>query len=332
MENTGNPSISVVGNFTADRTRGDQQAGSSSFFPLSEAEFIFAANIDPFSRLDITVTAGDEGMGVEEGYITSKIGQSFLLKSGLKFLPLGRVNEVHPHALVYADRPQALVNLFGPEIFTGDGLLIERPCFVGDSVQTLTASVFSTANDVAFNPSADSEYAGLMRWTGVWDTTDFSTIELGATYVSGKNGIAISSTTDITAAHAAWKYTALQQQSLNIEAEWLQSKQGQGAAQASLDTSGGYLLADWGLNRNWRLFGRYDHTMAKAQSADAERAIVAGVVWKISEFQNITAQYKTSRNNFDQTAQVFGVQVGDNTNQWLLRWVVAIGPHGAHAY
>ena len=72
-ENTGNPAISVIGNFTGERIRGDGGVSSSSFLPLSETEIIFGANIDPHSRLDVTVTAADGGMAVEEGYITSKL-------------------------------------------------------------------------------------------------------------------------------------------------------------------------------------------------------------------------------------------------------------------
>ena len=40
-ENSGNPSISMVGNFTGQRIHGSGGVHSSSFLPLSEAEFIF---------------------------------------------------------------------------------------------------------------------------------------------------------------------------------------------------------------------------------------------------------------------------------------------------
>jgi len=154
-QNTGNPSISVIGNFTGERIRGDAGAGSSAFLPLSETEFVFGANIDPHARLDVTVTGADGGMAVEEGFITSYLPYDINLKSGRKFLPVGRVNGVHPHALIYADRPNGLVNVLGAETFVGDGLFVERPYFIGDSAHTLTAGLFSNTNDVAFNPNGE---------------------------------------------------------------------------------------------------------------------------------------------------------------------------------
>lgn len=104
-ENSGNPSISVIGNFTGQRIRGSGGVRSSSFLPLSEAEFIFGANIDPHARLDVTVTGADGGMAVEEGFITANLPWGLNLRAGRKFLPIGRVNEMHPHVLIYADRP-----------------------------------------------------------------------------------------------------------------------------------------------------------------------------------------------------------------------------------
>ena len=334
-ENQGNPAISVIGNFTGQRIRGSGGVRSSSFLPLSEAEFVFGANIDPHARLDVTVTGANGGMAVEEGYITGYLPYGFNVKAGRKFLPIGRVNSVHPHALIYADRPNGLVNLFGPDIFVGDGLLIDRPFFVGDSVQTVTAGLFSTQNSVAFDPTGASQYAGLARWSGVWDTTDDSTLELGATYIQGKNGIVPSgSLTRLASSHLAWKQQALDRSGLNIEAEWIRRWQEQGAA-STLVTDGSYLLADIAFNRNWHLFSRFDYSRERdplTRILMAEKSISAGAVWRLSEFQSLTLQYKHTRNALTEVATDLGIATGGRANAWYFRWVAAIGPHGAHPY
>jgi hypothetical protein len=334
-ENQGNPAISVIGNFTGQRIRGSGGVRSSTFLPLSEAEFVFGANIDPHARLDVTVTAADGGMSVEEGYITGYLPYGFNVKAGRKFLPIGRVNAVHPHALVYADRPNGLVNLFGPEVFVGDGMLFDRPLFVGDSVHTLTAGLFSTGNDVAFDPTGASQYAALARWTGIWDASDNSTLELGATYVQGKNGIVPSgSLTRLASSHLAWKQLHNDHSGVNIEAEWIRRWQEQGAG-ATLVTDGSYLLADVALNRNWHLFSRFDYSRERdiaTRILTAEKALSAGVVWRASEFQSLTLQYKHTRDALSETAADLGIIPGGRANAWYFRWVVAIGPHGAHPY
>ncbi|OIP99807.1 MAG: hypothetical protein AUK35_05525 [Zetaproteobacteria bacterium CG2_30_46_52] len=335
-QNTGNPSISVIGNFTGERIRGDAGAGSSAFLPLSETEFVFGANIDPHARLDVTVTGADGGMAVEEGFITSYLPYDINLKSGRKFLPVGRVNGVHPHALIYADRPNGLVNVLGAETFVGDGLFVERPYFIGDSAHTLTAGLFSNTNDVAFNPNGEPHYAGLLRWTGVWDSSENATLELGANIVSGKNGIAAShANSTISGAHMAWKFQNLQSFAVNIEAEAMRSQQQQGVGVSNITTDGAYLLADIGFDRHWHVFSRLDYSALQGvvgASKATETALSVGVVWKISEFQNLTLQYKQMRHALDQVADVYGINAGDNANALLFRWVVAIGPHGAHAY
>jgi len=331
-ENAGNPSISMVGTFNGENIRTTNH-NNSSFLPLSEAEIIFSANIDPHARLDVTITGADGSMAIEEGYITSKLDSGWRAKSGRKFLPVGRVNAVHPHALIYADRPNALVNIFGPEIFVGDGVLLDKPWFVGASIQSLTAGYFSTSNDVAFDPTAKAQYAGLARWTGVWDSSEFSTLELGVSYVQGKNGLTAQSQTQVTDAHLAWKYKDLDTFGFNIESEWLRKNQEQIANNKVTD--GAYLLLNTVFSRHWSAFARYDYTHNPASNlqADAtEKAISVGAVWQISEFQKMTFQYKKTQNALDQVATQYGVTAGQDVNALLFRWVVAIGPHGAHAY
>lgn len=335
-ENSGNPSISVIGNFTGQRIRGSGGVRSSSFLPLSEAEIIFGANIDPHARLDVTVTGANGGMAVEEGFITAYLPWGVNMRAGRKFLPVGRVNEMHPHALIYADRPNGLVNLFGPEIFIGDGLLLDKPLFIGDSVQTLTAGLFSTENDVAFDPTGTSQYAALARWTGLWDISDSATFELGANYVQGKNGIATTgSMTRIAGGHFAIKHQNLAYAGFTLEGEWLRRWQGQGTGITTAINDGSYLLATAALNRNWHLFSRFDYSREYVPATPGwlkESAISAGLAWKISEFQSFTLQYKHTRNALAEVGADLGIAAGDNANAMYLRWVVAIGPHGAHPY
>jgi hypothetical protein len=336
-ENSGNPSISVVGNFTGQRIRSSSGVNSSSFLPLSEAEFIFYANIDPHARLDVTVTGGaNGGIAVEEGFITAYLPRGFNLRAGRKFLPIGRVNEMHPHALIYADRPNGLVNLFGPDIFIGDGVLLDRPFFIGDSVQTLTAGFFGNQNDAAFDPSGSNQYAGITRWTGLWDVNDAATIELGANYLQGKNGIAAShSMTHIGGGHFAFKYQDISQTGFTIEGEWLRRWQQQGAGVTTAVNDGSYLLVTAALNRNWQLFSRFDYSRQYDPETLGwlkESAISAGLAWMITEFQGITLQYKYTRNALVEMAGDLGIAAGSRANAWYLRWVVAIGPHGAHPY
>ena len=328
-ENTGNPSISVVGIFAGSSMNGGDAVHRDEFLPLSESEFIFAAEVDAYTRLDITATAADGAMAVEEGYLTSKLPQGFRVRAGLKFIPFGRANEVHPHALVFADTPNGLVNMFGAEKFTGEGLFIDHPLYIGDSAHSLLFGFFQNQNDVAFNANGDNEFSSMVRWKGVWDINDTSTFELGSTYINGKNSYTDTSRTEVSSIHFALMQHQFDGSGWSVQGEWNQSRLDTGVSQQFTD--GAYLLGEYDYNRNWLSFARYDFSQTTGTGL-SETAYSAGLAWKISEFQNITLQYKHTKHALAQTAAGLGIQAGQNANEVFFRWVVAIGPHKAHSY
>jgi len=330
-ENTGNPSVSVIATITGDAVRGGMTpAGTklrrNTFLPLSEAEFVFGAEVDVHARLDVTVTAANGGMAVEEGYLTARLPEGFNLRAGRKFIPLGRANGTHPHALVYADTPNGLINLFGAEKFTGDGLLLDRPWYIGDSSQQFLLGVFQTGNDVAFDPTGKSHSTVMGQWTGLWDLDDLTTLELGVSYVNGGNG---NGRTQIAGGHAVIKRLYFDRSGWSVEGEWNRA-----LAKRSLlprtRTDGAYALAEYDFDRQWRSFGRFDYS--HISNLSGEQAYSVGAGWKLSEFQHLTLQYKHTRHALPQMASWLGLQTGQTANELLFRWVAAIGPHGAHRY
>jgi len=327
-ENTGNPSISVIGTFAGSSLQGGNGIHKNSFLPLSEGEFVFGAAVDAHTRLDVTVTAANGGMAVEEGYLTANLPDGFRLRAGRKFIPLGRANEVHPHALVYADTPNALVNLFGPEKFIGEGLFVDHPLYLDDSAHSLLLGFFQNANDVAFDPAGNNRFGGMARWTGMWDINDATTLELGSTYINGRNAISGNSRSDIFGGHLALKNSQFDHSGWSLQGEWNRNRINKGLAARTI-TDGAYLLGEYDMNRNWLAFTRYDFSHS---GISKESAYSAGIGWKLSEFQSITLQYKHTRNALAQTASNLGIGVGQSANEAFFRWVVAIGPHRPHSY
>lgn len=330
-ENTGNPSISVIGTFAGSSIQGGNGVQKNSFLPLSEGEFVFDAAVDAHTRLDVTVTAANGGMAVEEGYLTSSLPEGLRLRAGRKFIPLGRANEVHPHALVYADIPNGLVNLFGPDKFIGEGVFVDRPLYLGDSAHSLLFGFFQNANAVAFDPAGNNRFGGMARWTGMWDLDDTTTLELGTTYINGRNGISGGSQSDILGGHFALKNSEFDHSGWSLQAEWNRNRINKGTGLTKGITDGAYLLGEYDFNHNWLAFSRYDFSHINIGSNN-ELAYSVGAAWKFSEFQSITLQYKHTRNALTQTAANVGIGTGQSANEVFFRWVVAIGPHRAHSY
>ncbi|MDQ6981159.1 MAG: hypothetical protein Q9M46_06740 [Ghiorsea sp.] len=328
-ENTGNPSISVIGTFAGASMSGENGVHSDSFLPLSESEFVFGAAVDAHTRLDVTATAAGGSMSVEEGYLTVNLPEGYRLRAGRKFMPIGRANEVHPHALVYTDTPNGLVNLFGSEKLIGEGVFIDHPLYLGDSAHTLLLGFFQGANDVAFDPTGSRRFGGMASWTGMWDMDDATTLALGSTFISARNGISDSSRSDITGVHLAIKNSQFDHNSWSLQAEFNHNSIDDGVNQTFTD--GAYLLGEYDLNRHWLTFARYDYS-SMTGVVHHEDAYSAGVGWKLSEFQSITLQYKHTRNALAQTANNLGIGLGESANEVFFRWVVAIGPHRPHSY
>jgi len=326
-----NPSISVIGTFAGSSMRGGNGVRKNSFLPLSEGEFVFGAAVDAHTRLDVTVTAAGGGMAVEEGYITANLPEGFRLLAGRKFIPLGRANAVHPHALVYADTPNGLVNLFGAEKLIGEGVFIDHPLYLGDSAHSLLFGFFQNNNLVAFDPAANNRFGGMARWTGMWDINDMTTLELGSTLINARNGIAGNSQSNLFGAHFALKNSQFDHSGWSLQGEWNQNRISHGTGLARTITDGAYLLGEYDFNRNWLSFARYDVSHVNGGVA-TESAYSAGIGWKLSEFQSITLQYKHTRHALAQTAANLGITAGQSANEAFFRWVVAIGPHRPHSY
>src|SRR6267378_5148581 len=109
-----NPDISMIGDFIG--TVGRNSVVPSRSLELHESELGVQAIIDPYARGDFFVSFGEQGVNVEEGYITfTSLPKGFVARVGKMRAAFGKVNTIHNHALDYIDRPLATVNLLGGE-------------------------------------------------------------------------------------------------------------------------------------------------------------------------------------------------------------------------
>ena len=63
-----NPDMSVIANFVG--VTGKNPNNTEPTMSLSEVEVAMQAVVDPYARADFYLSAGPDGMGVEEGFIT----------------------------------------------------------------------------------------------------------------------------------------------------------------------------------------------------------------------------------------------------------------------
>ena len=105
-----NPSISVIGNFLA--VAGQNQVENLPNANLRESEVGIQAIVDPYGRADFFLSFGEQGVEVEEGFLTfTSLPAGLLAKVGRMRVSFGKINTLHLHVLPWPDAPLPIVNL-----------------------------------------------------------------------------------------------------------------------------------------------------------------------------------------------------------------------------
>src|SRR5437899_1324944 len=178
-----NPSVSVIGNYLGvGGSNGTENLPSSS---LRESEVSFQAIVDPYARADFFLSFGEEGVGVEEGFVTfTSLPGGLLAKVGRMRTAFGKINPLHLHVLPWPDEPLPIVNLLGGEegwIGTGlsTALLVPLP---GDVFSEVTVQVLrGDSGELFAAPDRGSlAYNGHYRVFG--DLSEATNLEVGVSY------------------------------------------------------------------------------------------------------------------------------------------------------
>ncbi len=325
-----NPDMALIGNFLG--AGGSNRVNPGPALQMQESEASFQAVVDPYARGDFFIAFGEEGVNLEEGFITfTSLPGGFLTKVGKMRAAFGKVNGLHNHVLPWADRPLVIGNLVGGEDGINDAgisvaRLIPNPwlfleatgqVFRGDSGESL----FKTSE------RSDLSYVGHLR--AYQDITEDSNIDLGASYSHGHNpsgivgGVDIGRfTTGLFGVDAAYRWRPLQRSiyhSFVGRGEWVWSRRQQPNGRQS--GSGGYLSGDYQFARRWFAGARYDRsTRADDQTLRDTGGSVMLTFWP-SEFSQVRGQYR--RTNYAD---------GPAADEFLFQFQFSIGAHGAHPF
>src|SRR5882762_8928372 len=136
-----NPSISVIGNYLGvGGSNGTENLPSSS---LRESEVSLQAIVDPYARADFFLSFGEEGVAVEEGFVTfTSLPGRALAKVGRMRTAFGKINPLHLHVLPWPDEPLPIVNLLGGEEgWIGTGVTVAKLIPLGNVYSELMVQV-----------------------------------------------------------------------------------------------------------------------------------------------------------------------------------------------
>src|SRR5204862_2381949 len=211
-----NPDISVIGDFLGGVGNGNPRATPS--LEMHESEVGFQAIIDPYARADFFISFGEQGVNLEEGFLTfATLPAGLQLKVGKMRAAFGKVNTLHNHVLPWTDRPLVTQNLVGGEDGIDDaGISVARLIPNRWIFLEATGQVFHGDSDELFKAShrGDLSYVGHLR--GDQDISESSNIDLGFSYSRGHNDAAVadnmpdSFTTQLYGVDATFRWRPLQ--------------------------------------------------------------------------------------------------------------------------
>jgi hypothetical protein len=318
-----NPDISVIGDFIGVGGRNTVQPLPA--LEMHESEVGLQAIIDPYARGDFFLTFGEQGVGLEEGYITfTSLPGGFVAKVGKMRSSFGVVNTLHNHVLPWIDRPLVTDNLVAGEDGIDDaGVSINRilPAPKGIFLEA-TGQVFRGDSGDVFSHTRRSDLSAVGRLRAYRDLTESTNLDLGLSVARGHNDLGSAYRTELYDLDATLRWKPLRRAIYHnfltrTELIWSEREQPSSVQRAF----GFYTASDYRLNRRWTVGGRYDRSERARNAALTDSGFSAVLTYWPSEFSQVRGQYRFTR-----------YAGGRDANELLFQFIFVLGAHGAHPF
>ena len=325
-----NPDIAVIGDFLG-AAGSNKVPNPEPALTMHESEAAFQAIVDPYARADFFFSFGEQGVNLEEGYLTfPAVPGGLLVRAGKMRAAFGKINTLHNHVLPWTDRPLVTRNLVGGEDGINDAgfsvaRLIPNPWMFLEA----TGQVFRGDSSDLFTSSkrGDLSYVGHLR--GYQDITESTNIDIGISYSRGHNGSGIVDNLDLgrfrttvygTDATVRWRPLRRSiYPSFVGRSEFMWSRRGQpNGVQSAL---GYYFSGDYQFARRWFAGIRYDRSKRADNALLTDKGQSAVLTYWPSEFSQLRGQYRRTQ-----------YANGPTANEFLMQLQFSIGAHGAHPF
>jgi hypothetical protein len=299
---------------------------------LHESEAAFQAVVDPYARADFFISFGEEGVNLEEGYLTfTELPGGLLTRVGKMRAAFGKVNTLHNHVLPWTDRPLVINNLVGGEDGIDDAgfsvaRLIPNPWIFLEA----TGQIFRGDSGVnLYQTSERSDVSYVAHLRGYQDITESTNVDFGVSASRGHNAAGIVNGTDVgrfttelygVDATVRWRPLARSIYHSFVgrtEIIWSRRDQFNGLQKAN----GYYASADYQFARRWFSGIRFDGSDRADNAAIRDTGQSVVLTYWPSEFSQVRGQYR--RTAYGQ---------GPTANEFLFQFQFSIGAHGAHPF
>jgi hypothetical protein len=318
-----NPSVSVIGNFLG--VGGTNETENLPSASLRESEVSFQAVVDPYARADFFLSFGEEGVEVEEGFVSfTALPAGLLAKVGRMRTTFGKINPLHLHVLPWPDEPLPIVNLLGGEegwIGTGVSLAVLVP-LPGEVFSEATVQVFrgDSAGLFAAPERNDLAYNGHYRVFS--DLSEATNLEVGLSYGLGPNGLTSDSNTRLEGIDATFRWKPLRTatyRSASLRGEYIRSRREDPLGDQSAD--GWFFSGEYQLAKRWFTGARIEAADHLDDATMRDRGAALTLTFWPSEFSQLRSELRRRE-----------YAGGETADELLLQVQFAIGAHGAHPF
>ena len=328
LSRTFNPAISVNGLFQGtyrSRENNVPDADVKTGVKVQEIELQFSANVDKWLSANIRFTFEDDEFEIEEAFADVLLMNRLALRAGQFFTHFGKHNLLHQHQYPFIDAPIINQEIFGEEglLEVGAGLnyLVPVPWY-----SELIFEFLDGSNENVFDAPLNDDFAYLFHSKNLWDLDENTTLELGGSYVTGRNGAtggAANSQSQAAGGNLTLKWKPAQRlryQTLVWQSEYLGAWQETGPTTPDENKGGIYSYLQYQFRERWWVQGRYDYFgLHRSQGLNEKHRYTALAAYVPSEFSALRLQYS------------FLDDIRDE-HQLILQLNFSLGSHPAHLY
>lgn len=316
------PDISVNGVFAAAYFTDDPgEVGhnpSRTGLNLQEIELAIQSVIDPYVRADIFLSFHEDGVELEEGYITTlSLPRGMQIKAGKYLMPFGRQNPKHLETWPFVNNMLVNQELLGPEGFNELGVqlsyLFPTPFFF------LAQGNFSQGdNENNFDGDRKQDFAYSGRLSGSGDLTENLTLLMGTSFAFGFNNTGNGNATNLYGGDLLLRWQPSAHAGIQWQTEYIYRRR---QVPFGVESEGGiysYLMGNW--SKRWGTGFRVDY-VGIPKDMDATLRLSPMVVFRPTEFFQVKAQYDLIDDD------TLGIQQAA-----FLQWIFTMGPHSPHPF
>lgn len=314
-----NPEISATANlhFAVESGPGPQTDNAVA----REFEFSFQSVLDPYSHTKVFLSASEEGVGVEEGYIYwIGLPGNTRLDAGKIRQQVGELNRWHLHALPETDYPLVYQRYLGEEGLAAVGLSLYTalPVSIGGGTHEAWLQGTSAESDPLFGESHQPTLLG--RILNFWQLSRSTFFQAGLTGLGGDN-----SDQDLQSRLVGVDFRlTVRPPNAGTRREF--TVRGEGyrlhSVQDGVPTNryGAFVAAQFRVNARVVLGTRYDWVEAARGAYAREWQVVPALTWWQSEWVYLRLEGRHGR------------LAGEGMSQLVAQVVWAMGPHKHEVY